>query len=220
MAINSVNTHNSNAYTPQVSASTANTETKTLENQLMNKQQRLNSLSSDDKMSAEEKAKERQEIQKQIAELNRKLELQRMQEQEEAKEAAKKQEQLDTLKEEMTKETSSKEETKEETSKDYNERMETMKTSAADTRQILAANMAIQQARIQENVVQKNTQDANVLESEIKSDTLYGLDTQAKEDALAKMRGVEDFKIEEKEPRPMVQNDHGISPNAKIVIRE
>lgn len=220
MAINSISANSSTAYTPPAAASAVNTETKTLEHQLMNKQQRLNNLSADAEKSAEEKAKERQEIQKQIAELNRKLELQRMEEQQEAKEAAKEQEQKAALKEDMLKETSSKEQTKEDASQKYEERMETMKTSAADTQQILAANMALQQARIQENVVSKNTQTANVLESEIKSDALYGVDTKVKEDALAKMRSTEDFKIEDKEPRPKVQNDLGISPNAKIVIRE
>lgn len=43
------------------------TEAKDIQNQITSKQQNLNRLSTDSEMSAEEKAKERQEIQKQIA---------------------------------------------------------------------------------------------------------------------------------------------------------
>ncbi|MBO5372270.1 MAG: FlxA-like family protein [Lachnospiraceae bacterium] len=220
MAINSISTGSHAAYTPPTAASAADTQTQTLEQQLASKQQRLNTLSSDAEMSAEEKAKKRQEIQKQIAELNRKLELQRMEEQEKAKEAAKEQQQQEALKEDMLKETSSKEQTKEDSSEKYEEKMDDIKTSAADVQQILATNLALQQAQIQENVIQKNTQTANVLEAEIKSDNLYGSDTVDKEAELEKMRTPQDFKIKEKEPREIPQNSLGMSPEAKIVIRE
>ncbi len=77
-------------------------ESKNLENQLTNEQQRLNRLSSDGHMTTEEKEKELREIQRQIAELNRKLNQERLEEKEKAREAAIEQEQKKVIKEELS----------------------------------------------------------------------------------------------------------------------
>ena len=71
-----------------------------MENQLTNEQQRLNRLSSDGHMTTEEKEKERREIQRQIAELNRKLNQKRLEEK--AREVAIEQEQKKVIKEELS----------------------------------------------------------------------------------------------------------------------
>lgn len=220
MAIGNVTLNSSISTTaPNAVSATAN-ESKNLENELMHKQQRLKDLSSDSEMTAAEKAKKQQEIQKQIAELNRKLELKRMEEQEEAQKAAKEEAQKAASKEEQLEEIASTDQKKEESSKEYEKKMEELKTSAADMQQFIKNDLLLQQARIQENVIQKNSQTGNILESEIKSDTFYGSDTQAKEEELAKLRQVEDYKIKEKEPRQVKQDPLGIHPDAKIVIRE
>ena len=84
MAINNVSF---NIGIPNTTAGTGNTvmdsESKNLQNQLISEQRRLKQLSSDSEMGAEEKATKRQEIQQQIAELNRKLRMERMEQKEE-----------------------------------------------------------------------------------------------------------------------------------------
>ena len=86
MAINKVSF---NIAIPNTTSSTGSTamdsESKSLQNQLTIEQRRLKKLSSDSEMSAEEKAKELQEIQRQIAELNRKLRMERTEQAEEEK---------------------------------------------------------------------------------------------------------------------------------------
>ena len=75
MAINSVSLNNTTPGVTPSSISPTDSETKSIQNEITNQSQRLNRLSSDSEMSAEEKAKKRQEIQKEIAELNRKASL-------------------------------------------------------------------------------------------------------------------------------------------------
>ena len=89
MSINVTSLNRESCNVAPTAISLIDTETKTIMNQITSRQQSLNRLSSDSEMSAEEKAKERQEIQKQIAELNRKLRMLRMEKKEEAKEIEK-----------------------------------------------------------------------------------------------------------------------------------
>lgn len=75
----------------QTAAVATDSETKSFQNQISNAQTQLQKLSADNKMSSEEKAKKRQEIQKKIMELNnmlreRKAEIRREQQQKAAEE--------------------------------------------------------------------------------------------------------------------------------------
>mgnify|MGYP006365513745 CR=1 FL=1 len=83
MAINSIPSNHDFSNITALKSSASDTSSKTLQNQLTNTEQRLNRLSSDSKISAAEKAKERQKLQKQIAELNRKLRLLQIKKEEE-----------------------------------------------------------------------------------------------------------------------------------------
>ena len=70
--------------TPVTSTSDAS---KNLQNQLMSKEQNLSQISNDASLDAREKAKKQQELQREIEELNRKLELMRIRQEENEKSA-------------------------------------------------------------------------------------------------------------------------------------
>ena len=72
--------------TPSTAVTSVASASKTLQNQLLMKQQNLKKLSTDSTLSIDEKEKQRQELQKEIEELKRKLEQMRLK-QEETKKA-------------------------------------------------------------------------------------------------------------------------------------
>ena len=78
MMINNVSMNNTNLNVTSSTSVTSSSEAKALQSQLAGKQQNLNRLSSDSEMTAADKEKERRKIQREIAELNRKLQQERM----------------------------------------------------------------------------------------------------------------------------------------------
>lgn len=218
MAINNVTLNSGIQNITVTNVSTADNETKNLQNQLANKEQRLQRLASDSELTVEEKTKERQEIQQQIAELNRKLKLLEMEQKEKAEEAAKEQEKKAVHKEEMVEDTS-KNEQQEETSKVQEERKENLNPPIQNLQQMLAVDSYIQQERVQESVARNKSGRENVLETEIKSDALYGIDNQSKKEALSEMRREKSLLIEVQEPQKS-QAIIGMDVGVKIIIKE
>lgn len=221
MAINNVTLNSGIQNITATKVSTADNETKTLQSQLANKEQRLQRLTSDSKLTAEEKAKKRQEIQQQIAELNRKLKMLEMEQKEKAEETAKKQEQKVALSEELYGDTKEKEpvdKAQSEEEKPWSqEQQEEKQVPIQNLQQILAADSYIQQERVQSSVDNRKSGQENVLEAEIQSDALYGIDNQSKKEELSKMRREKNFLIEEQE-----QQKQAAAPMAgsKIIIKE
>lgn len=219
MAMNSINTNKISQNVTFSENSVTDTETKNLMNQLTNKQQNLKRLSSDSEMSAEEKAKERQEIQKQIAELNRKLRMLRMKKKEEAKELKKEEEQKTVLKEENEKEVSKIEEDKRSSIEKLEEQQEKESVLPQSVQKILEAGTAIQKERIQQSVEQDAKAVQDILESEIKMDKLYGTDTSVKKEKLYSL--IEDGKKKiEIEEKPQKQSGKLQNNPVKIVFRD
>lgn len=208
MAINSVSLNNTTPGVTPSSISPTDSETKSIQNEITSQSQRLNRLSSDSEMSAEEKAKKRQEIQKEIAELNRKLRMLRMQQKEDDKKAQEEQEAKTSVIKEQIAETS-KEETENKSSEnglkdsekeDALEQSEKTSIPPQNIKKLLEAGTLLQKERIQQSVSHKETSAENILEAEIKSDKLYGTDTSAKEEKLASMikPKPDEIQIEEK----------------------
>lgn len=176
-------------------------QSKSIQNELKIEERRLNRLQSDSKMSQEEKTKARQEIQQKIAELNRQLKLEQMEKEEEAEEAAREQESEAVVQEE----------------KDQKDEIATKK--GEEIHQMLFADASLQQERVLNNVSRKQEGQQNVLQAEIKSDRLYGTDTEAKEEQLEKMRQKERLFIEPWQPE-VKQEQNDKMANAKIVISD
>ena len=220
MAINKVSF---NIAIPNTTSSTGSTtmdsESKSLQNQLTIEQRRLKQLSSDSEMSAEEKAKELQEIQRQIAELNRKLRMERTEQAEEEKKVAKEQEQKASQQKELHEEAVSESQKETEASEKVSEEMQESVLSVQDVRIMFAADSLLQQDRIRANVDRVKEGREGVLETEIQLDGLYGIDTEAKEEKLSALRKEDAFQPEIQEIG--TSREYGSAKTSpKIIIRE
>lgn len=176
-------------------------QSKSIQNELKIEERRLNRLQSDSKMSQEEKTKARQEIQQKIAELNRQLKLEQMEKEKEAEEAAREQESEAVVQEEKA------------------QKDEIATKKGEEIHQMLFADASLQQERVLNHVSRKQEGLQNVLQAEIKSDRLYGTDTEAKEEQLEKMRQKERLFIEPWQPE-VKQEQNDKMANAKIVISD
>lgn len=148
---------------------------KNIEKQIANAQQRLQGLSTNEELSVEEKMKKRQEIQKQISELNNRLrqhqvELRKEQNQSRAK----------TM-EEMVggEQNGAKEEDAEK------EGLKDIALSSGNVKTIISAGSSIKQAQISGSVAAQLGRETKVLESEIEQDASRGSSTVKKEEKLA-----------------------------------
>ncbi len=169
MEIKSVNGMNMQANQMSMSQK-VDAESKGIQNQIATAQMQLQGLSSNEELSAEEKMKKRQEIQKQITELNNQLrqhqmEMRRQQQQES-------QEKVEDLLGGDKERTPAKEETKVET------------VSTASMEAMFAADSAIQQAESYGNLSGTMEGEARVLEGEMKLDAGRGVSTEEKQKAL------------------------------------
>lgn len=219
MAINSISFNKAAPSIASSAISPTDTETKNIQNQITSKQQSLNRLSSDSEMSAEEKAKERQEIQTQIAELNRKLRMLRMEKEEEAKKAEKAQEQKAAFSEKQTQESSREDSDKSISAETTKEQQQKINIPPQNIQKILEAGTLLQKERIYQNTSQQKEATENILEAEIKLDELYGTDTSAKKEKLSSIIKQEPFEleIEEKQEHPKFS---GKASPVKITFRE
>lgn len=208
--------------------STASTiESNKLQTQLTTKEQSLNKLSSDNSMTAQDKEKERREIQREIAEINRKLKLERMEEKQEAKETAKEQDKKRIIKEELLEKTDSE-------SIDKNKADEKEKSSDSNTekedaltkdiplvtlKNVLTADSQVTQNAVQETASKHLDGQKDILKAEMQSDSLFGTDTTAKKEALTNLRKKEELQIE-----VLNNRSEAVTPDlqfgSKIIIRE
>lgn len=208
--------------------STASTiESNKLQTQLTTKEQSLNKLSSDNSMTAQDKEKERREIQREIAEINRKLKLERMEEKQEAKETAKEQDKKRIIKEKLLEKTDSE-------SIDKNKADEKEKSSDSNTEKedaltkdiplVTLKNVLTADSQVTQNVVQDTASkhlngQKDILKAEMQSDSLFGTDTTAKKEALNNLRKKEELQIE-----VLNNRSEAVTPDlqfgSKIIIRE
>lgn len=233
MAINPISSNSTSMNTPVSFVSPTDSETKSIQNEITNKNQRLNRLTSDAKMSAEEKAKERQEIQKEINELNRKLELLRKEQQEEDKRVQKEQEEKAAVAKRNSEAISSKEEKKmiseklseedfkkeEESKEAFKEQTEKSTVPPQDIQKLLEVGTLIQKDLIIQSTQRKKEAAENILAAEIKSDKIHGTDTSDKREKLSSMikQSVPKIQIEEKaEPKQMTTG----KISGKVVISD
>lgn len=216
MTINNVSTN---------SLSIASAESKTLQTQIAGKQQSLNKLTSDAKMTVSEKEKERRKINQEIAELNRKLRQEQLKEQEDSRELKKEQEKKKIIKEELLQELNPKKEDTPASSSESQEDTAQEDTSAATDipvvtlKNVLSADSAIKLSKVEEQISRDMEGRQDILAAEIQSDELYGMDTTAKKEELSKMRRKEPFQIEslhKKEDTSVPTMNLG----AKIIIHE
>lgn len=233
MAVNPISSTNTSINTPASFISQTDSETKSIQNEITTKNQRLNRLTTDAKMSAEEKAKERQEIQKQINELNRKLELLRKEQEEEDKRVQKMQEKKNAAAKKQAEAISSKEDKKiiseklsdedlkkdEEAKESFKEQTEKTTMPPQDIQKLLEVGTLIQKDLIIQSTQRQKDAAENVLAAEIKSDKIYGSDTSDKREKLSSMikQPVPKVQIEEK-PEPKQMTSGKIS--GKVVISD
>lgn len=247
MAIQPVTMDKISPATPAPTTTASNNgHTKNIQSQITSKQQHLKQISSDDTITATEKEEKRRELQREIDELNRKLELKKQEQKEKAEEAAKKQEQADARKVEILKKSSSTPEAKEDSAKPSEKEAETKKDTEArrelqkadslkdeqqkadmsvkEIQQMLSADYLIQKDRVQEQVDAKIESTIQVLKSEISQDKMYGTDTTKKEAELESLQNKENFwseaqKTKESQKQTQEQNhmQSTLNTNAKIV---
>lgn len=140
-------------------------ESKSLQNQIANAQSQLQSLSANREMSDEEKAEKRQEIQKQIVELNNQL----------------RQHQIELRREQQEKKTSGEDMLGgEQKTAPVKESSQPAGISSASMQAIISADSAAEQASRQGNVSLELKGRVRVLEGELKLDEGRGVATDAK----------------------------------------
>ena len=149
--------------------SVSSLKSRNLESELTSEQQRLNKLSGDSTLSEAEKIKEKLKIQQKIAEINRKLKIEQI-----------KEEQLQKNEVEKEKE-KEKEEVKE-------EQIEYKEFSPEEIYEMLSATSTIQRERLLQNTEERTEGRKDILEAEIRIDSLYGTKNPYKEEQLSKIK--------------------------------
>lgn len=146
---------------------------KGIQNQIANAQKQLQNLSSREDMSPEEKMKKRQEIQKQIYDLNNQL----------------RQHQIEQRNEKQKGKDSLAEVTGRQTKRTGKKTASGAKTgiSQAGMEALISADHAMDQARVQKSVATDLEGKARILKSEIRQDASLGGDTSDKEKVLEKL---------------------------------
>lgn len=152
---------------------------KRLMQQIENAQKQLQEIYANSEMSVEEKMKRRQEIQKEISELNSQLRQHQMEMQrKEAEEAKKKQ----------AESASAAERSGNSQKKNAKDGQVDVQISAEGMQAMLSADGAMKQAKVQGSVAASMDGKAGVLEAEIKLDSARNGDTSAKEAQLADVK--------------------------------
>lgn len=201
--------------TPSSAVVSVTSRSKSIQNQIQAKEQNLNRLSTDTKLSIQEKEKKRQELQKEIEELNRKLELMRMEKKEEEKKAEMKKEREELIEEqspEKTSESKASKSTSSESKATENKASDTShantskpeeesiteEISIEDVQNMLSSNMTLHESLIENSADFDRENTVRLLQSEIKLDELHGMNADSKEEQLEELREKENFWIEAK----------------------
>ena len=202
-------------------AAASDAGSKSLQTQLASKEQSLNQLSSNSKLTAEEKEKERQKLQQQIDELNRKLQILKLKEENE-KAAQEKQIQQNTSHEKVVQEKESQEKTLQDvpdTADDDSESVSNDKQAVQDILKTLSSNSFLQKHRIENQVAEQKINEKNILKSEIKLNELHNIDNTYQEKELDALHKKPLYEIEALD-MPKQSQHIGISSEAKIIITE
>lgn len=168
---------------------------KNLQNQIMSKEQNLSKISNDASLDAKEKAKKRQELQREIEKLNRKLELIRIRQEENEKAAKAKATKADMIKEQSS------------VNSDDNERADIYaedkvskpvpdKADIDAIKNVLSSNLILQDELIQQNISTDKENTTRIMQSEIRQDVLYGNDTAKQKEDMYNTITKDDFLIE------------------------
>ncbi len=208
-----------NSTTPTSAVSSATNTSKTLQNQLQMKQQTLKKLSTDSTLSIDEKQKERQELEKEIEALKRRLEQMRLKQEDEKKAAeAKEKKEIESEKASETK--TEKEENNEAAVKKSEEhKKETIEFSAKDAQKILDANFFLKEEMVQQGVEYDQQNHMRVLNSEVKQNELHGADTTLKEEQIEDIQKREKFWIDNKNKENKQEQKPLVSPDMQVVIQ-
>lgn len=150
------------------------TVSKNLQNQIANAQKSLQDLSSDEKMTPEEKMKKRQEIQQEIASLNQQLRQHQIEQRKEQR-----------MKEQVKKELSDNAQKADSEKSENQERGLSKKNMHA----MISADSSMKQAEANRNVATQLDAKVNVMQAEIKLDSGRGQSTEKKQKELAKVQG-------------------------------
>lgn len=225
------------ASVPAVSKISADSNTRTIQTQINSKQQHMKKISSDDTITATEKEEKRRQLQKEIDELNRKLELKKQEQEEKAKEAAKKQEQATALKDELLKKDIQKKDSLKEIESDTQPIKKDTKTETEEPKRVdmpvneiqemLSAEYLVQKEQMQKQVDTKSENTIRVVKSEINQDKIYGSDTTKKETELEALQQKQNFwsdvqkqtkEIEIQENKQIQAQNTTLNQNAKVII--
>lgn len=152
---------------------------KRLQQQIENAQKKLQEISGNSEMSTEEKMKMRQEIQKEIADLNSQLRQHQMELRKKEMEEAKKKQAENTSAAEQNNRSG--------VGKAKDDSVD-VQISAEGMQAMISADGAMKQAKVQGSVANSMEGRANVLEIEIQLDSARNGDTSAKEAQLADVR--------------------------------
>ena len=222
---------------PAVSKISADSNTRTIRAQINSKQQHMKKISSDDTITATEKEEKRRQLQKEIDELNRKLELKKQEQEEKAKEAAKKQEQASALKDELLKKDIQKEDSLKELESDTQPAEKDTKAETeepkhvdmpvSEIQEMLSSEYLVQKEQLQEQVDTKAENAIRVVKSEISQDKIYGSDTTKKETELEALQQKQNFwsdaqkqtkELEIQENKQIQTQNTTLNQNAKVII--
>lgn len=177
------------------STSGSSDASKNLQNQIMSKEQNLSKISNDASLDAREKAKKRQELQREIEELNRKLELMRIRQEENEKAAKAKAAKADMIKEQSSLNSDDNERAdiyaEDKVSKSFPD-----KTDIDVIKSVLTSNLILQDELIQQNISTDEENITRIMQSEIRQDALYGNDTANQKEEMYNTITKDDFLIE------------------------
>lgn len=146
---------------------------KSIQNQIANKQKELQELASDDKMTPEEKMKKRQEIQQEINTLNQELRQHQITQRKEQQQKA------------ASENTASAESQKPQSTQSGKK---TAGLSSAGMQALISADSSVKQSEVQGSVSARMEGRAGVLEIEIKQDSGRGGSTEEKQKELAEVQ--------------------------------
>lgn len=172
MTVNGINGTNTNSQYMYETGNAMDSVSRNIQKQIADAQKKLQDLSSDDEITLEEKMKKRQEIQKQIAELNLQL----------------RQHQMELKRQERQNDGSSIEDILGTESKGKGKTDNSDIMSGESMKAIISADYSVKQAEVQGSVATELKGKAGVLESEIKTDKGRGTGTKEKEEELADLQ--------------------------------
>ena len=192
--------------TPTDAVSSATSRSKTIQSQIMAKEQNLDRLSNDSKLSMEEKEKKRRELQKEIEELNRKLELMRQKQKEDEKKAELRKKRKEDMQPDSVKEKHSTDITQSTSStspdalaeKDYQEKVQQEKANLEDAQEMLNTNRNLREYMIETSMDYDKENRVRILRSEIKLNTLRGSENKKKQEELDALTEKQNYWIKAK----------------------